>query len=54
MFSQDTVYELWADLSSIKPVQAITELSGFSTLILLYSILFSLSVTSSTTEREMS
>jgi len=54
MFSQDKVYELWADLSFIKPLRAITELSGFPTLTLLYNILVSLAVTSSTAERAMS
>ena len=41
-------------MSFIKPLRAITELSGFPTLTLLYNILVSLAVTSSTAERAMS
>ena len=43
----------WADMSSIKPLQVITKLSGFPTLTLLYNILVSLAVTSSIAERAM-
>lgn len=44
----------WADMSFIKPLRAITHLSGFPALSWLYTILVSLAVTSSTAERTMS
>ena len=44
----------WADTSFVKPLRAISELSGFPTLNWLYNILISLAVTSSTAERAMS
>jgi len=44
----------WADMSFIKPLRAITDLSGFPALSWLYTILVSLAVTSSTAERTMS
>ena len=52
--SDEAKTNTWADLSFIKPLRAITELSGFPTLTLLYNILVSLAVTSSTAERAMS
>ena len=52
--SEEVKTNTWADLSFIKPLRAITELSGFPTLTLLYNILVSLAVTSSTAERAMS
>ena len=41
-------------MSFVKPLRAITELSGFPVLTWLYNILVSLAVTSSTAERAMS
>jgi hypothetical protein len=44
----------WASYSFIKPLRAIMELSGFSTLTWLFKILETLAVTSSSAERAMS
>ena len=43
--SDEVKTNTWADLSFIKPLRAITELSGFPTFTLLYNILVSLAVT---------
>jgi hypothetical protein len=44
----------WAELSFIKPLRALQELSGFPTLNVMYKILVSLAITSSSAERAMS
>ena len=44
----------WADHSFLKPLRVLQELSGFSTLNVLYKILVSIPVTSSSAERAMS
>ena len=51
--SDEVKTNTWADMSFIKPLRAITKLSGFPTLTLLYNILVSLAVTSSTVEKAM-
>ena len=44
----------WADHSFLKPLRVLQELSGFSTLNVLYKILVSIPVTSSSAEQAMS
>lgn len=44
----------WADHSFVKPHRALQELSGFSSLNVMYKILVSLAITSSSAERAMS
>ena len=51
--SEEVKTNIWADMSFIKPLRAITELSGFPTLTLLYNIIVSLAVASSTAERAL-